>query len=337
MLHTHDDFLNAIQTQPADRTLRLVYADWLDERTDPRGELIRVEEEMRQLPVFADRFWELKPRRNELRTNAGPEWCGPMRYGTECEPIFGHGIPPGWRERWRLIREFTERWYRIPMSDIGDRQTDVARTESRFGRKFSPAVCEWIAYGLEWHWNQSYFGDLRLMHAREVPGNAALSLWYSDGLGEPFCDYHLAVLFSDMHESDPPVYGFSPVNSEHHDYGFVKEERGPSAESVTTLALDIVLSSAPPREDGFTIGTEHLPDLLRELERAFPFGAAAKMTSWYEVANLSVRIEYSKHGRAEVHLSAYGTRPLSFDHIPGFLWHYARLGRKRSGIFQHFK
>src|SRR5215475_10196017 len=88
MFHTHDDFLNAIESQPADRTLRLVYADWLDERDDPRGELIRIEEEMRTLPVFADRFWELKPRRNALRAQAGSEWCGRMRYGTECEPAF---------------------------------------------------------------------------------------------------------------------------------------------------------------------------------------------------------------------------------------------------------
>ena len=35
------------------------------------AELIRIEEEMRTLAVFADRFWELKPRRNKLRAKAG--------------------------------------------------------------------------------------------------------------------------------------------------------------------------------------------------------------------------------------------------------------------------
>ena len=54
MLHTHDDFLNAIDANPLDRTVRLIYADWLDEHGDAdRAELIRVEEEMRALPVFA--------------------------------------------------------------------------------------------------------------------------------------------------------------------------------------------------------------------------------------------------------------------------------------------
>jgi uncharacterized protein (TIGR02996 family) len=124
MLHTHEDFLKAIAAQPAERTVRLVFADWLGEHEQPEfAELIRVEEEMRTLPVFADRFWELKPRRNELRAKAGAHWCERMRYGTECEPVFRHGIPDGWRDRWRLIREFTERWHGIPMPDVGGRPT----------------------------------------------------------------------------------------------------------------------------------------------------------------------------------------------------------------------
>jgi uncharacterized protein (TIGR02996 family) len=34
-------FIRAIRTNPAERTTRLVYADWLEECDDPRGELIR--------------------------------------------------------------------------------------------------------------------------------------------------------------------------------------------------------------------------------------------------------------------------------------------------------
>jgi uncharacterized protein (TIGR02996 family) len=30
ILHSHDDFLRAIDAQPGERTARLVYADWLD-------------------------------------------------------------------------------------------------------------------------------------------------------------------------------------------------------------------------------------------------------------------------------------------------------------------
>src|SRR5262245_41684171 len=122
--------LAAIGADPKDRAVRLVYADWLDERSDPRGELVRVEEEMRRLPVFSDRFWLLKARRNELRSQAPDDWLEAMGYdGTACPPTFAHGVPDGWRERWRLIREFVERWHRIPLGDVGGRETEVRHAE----------------------------------------------------------------------------------------------------------------------------------------------------------------------------------------------------------------
>lgn len=45
MKHSH--FLDVIQNEPGDRVPRLIYADWLDESGDPRGELIRLLEELR--------------------------------------------------------------------------------------------------------------------------------------------------------------------------------------------------------------------------------------------------------------------------------------------------
>jgi len=40
-------FLRAIHADPADAAPRLVYADWLDERNDPRGAIIRLVERLR--------------------------------------------------------------------------------------------------------------------------------------------------------------------------------------------------------------------------------------------------------------------------------------------------
>jgi uncharacterized protein (TIGR02996 family) len=37
------DFVRAIQAHPSDLALRQVYADWLDERGDPRGEYVRLQ------------------------------------------------------------------------------------------------------------------------------------------------------------------------------------------------------------------------------------------------------------------------------------------------------
>lgn len=46
----HAAFLAAVVAAPADDLPRLVYADWLDERGDPRGEFIRVQVELARAP-----------------------------------------------------------------------------------------------------------------------------------------------------------------------------------------------------------------------------------------------------------------------------------------------
>jgi uncharacterized protein (TIGR02996 family) len=49
-------FLEAIAAEPDDDGLRLIYADWLEERGDPRGELVRVCQAMRAVPVWSDSY-----------------------------------------------------------------------------------------------------------------------------------------------------------------------------------------------------------------------------------------------------------------------------------------
>jgi uncharacterized protein (TIGR02996 family) len=46
----HAPFVRAIHVNWADQLPRLVYADWLDERNDPRGELLRVDVEVAKSP-----------------------------------------------------------------------------------------------------------------------------------------------------------------------------------------------------------------------------------------------------------------------------------------------
>jgi uncharacterized protein (TIGR02996 family) len=127
-------FLAAIEAQPDDRSRRLVYADWLEEHGDPRAGLIRVEEEMRCLPVHSDRYWELKPRRVSLRKTARKPWLERLNYGTtDDEPIF-RDVPEGWKARWRLLREFTERWLGVPMKDVGGPIPNIPRTRQKVRR-----------------------------------------------------------------------------------------------------------------------------------------------------------------------------------------------------------
>src|ERR1700722_4847724 len=48
-------FHHAMQARPADTTLRLVFADWLEERGDKRGELIRLLHTLTQSIEVPDR------------------------------------------------------------------------------------------------------------------------------------------------------------------------------------------------------------------------------------------------------------------------------------------
>ena len=72
-------FVDAIRETPDDRTLWLVYADWLDEAGDSRGELIRLQWELDALPLG-------DPRRNVLRDSIRrlilcfqSQWLAPLR------------------------------------------------------------------------------------------------------------------------------------------------------------------------------------------------------------------------------------------------------------------
>ena len=139
-------FLEAINAAPHDTATRLFYADWLEERGDPRAELIRIEEEMRPLPVFSDRFWQLKSRRYDLHQRLPKAWLEAMRYGTDCPPTFAH-VPSNWQDWWRAIRVFAERWHRLhSLPDVGGRTTEIQETETRLGRQLPPSLKEWVAF-----------------------------------------------------------------------------------------------------------------------------------------------------------------------------------------------
>jgi uncharacterized protein (TIGR02996 family) len=73
-----DDFLQAILANPDDDTPRLVYADWLEERGDPRGEFIRLQCELAQLPDSDPRILPKREREAELVREHHQQWLGPL-------------------------------------------------------------------------------------------------------------------------------------------------------------------------------------------------------------------------------------------------------------------
>ena len=76
----HDDFLRAIIENPDDDALRLVFADWLEERGEnDRAEFIRVQIELARLPEGDRRRRRLEEREEELLSRNEEEWVGPIR------------------------------------------------------------------------------------------------------------------------------------------------------------------------------------------------------------------------------------------------------------------
>jgi uncharacterized protein (TIGR02996 family) len=68
-----ESFLRAVVANPEDRVARLVYADWLDERSDPRAEFLRVEAQLAEMPRGGEVCADLNKRMRELQASL-PRW-----------------------------------------------------------------------------------------------------------------------------------------------------------------------------------------------------------------------------------------------------------------------
>jgi len=89
--------LREIVEFPDDRGPRLIYADWLDERDDPRGELIRVQFALAFGRPSPERAAALRTRESELISRHAAQWIGPLRRHLE-----GWSFRRGFVERIKL-------------------------------------------------------------------------------------------------------------------------------------------------------------------------------------------------------------------------------------------
>ena len=67
-------FIRAIRENPEDDALRLVYADWLDERNDARGEFLRLQHSLLGLRKKDPRIADIKAQMEKLRTGFSAAW-----------------------------------------------------------------------------------------------------------------------------------------------------------------------------------------------------------------------------------------------------------------------
>ena len=76
---THNEAsLQAIIANPVDDAPRLIYADWLEERGDPRGEFIRLQCQLARLAPGDPRYFELYRRTEQLWAAHSETWLQPF-------------------------------------------------------------------------------------------------------------------------------------------------------------------------------------------------------------------------------------------------------------------
>lgn len=75
----HEAFLRGILANPEDDSLRLVYADWLEERGDPRAEFIRVQCELAKLPADDPKWDALEQREWDLLRRHETAWTADLK------------------------------------------------------------------------------------------------------------------------------------------------------------------------------------------------------------------------------------------------------------------
>lgn len=94
MIYSPDEysFLQSIIADPDDDLPRLVYADWLEDRGNPRGEFIRVHCELARLPDDAPEKPALLQREDELRRQWRRRWAEPFYDAGVNELWFHRGI-----------------------------------------------------------------------------------------------------------------------------------------------------------------------------------------------------------------------------------------------------
>jgi hypothetical protein len=308
--------------------VRLIYADWLEEQDDARCELIRIEDELRTVPPTADRFWQAKQRRNWLRRRANPDWLAAMRYAYPA-PVFVHGWPDDVLSRWRLIREYVERWHGLILPDGDGQRAAVLGIEARLGT-LSPAVREWIAFAFDVMHAQridphNESNERRVLNEfyrmEHVPWQDWISLFSNSTM-------HWVVRREDMQQADPPAFGRFIDNDELDNLLGSTYQTNSVSELVLERAI-VSTRTAGGEFRGPTYG--NLEIFRRRLAMHFPIHCRLPDWELFEGRNLVVRLEPTGENRARIEVKA--AWPVPLETVPNFLREQARYATMASGMF----
>ncbi len=84
-------FLREVIDAPENDDVRLIYADWLQEAGDPRGEFIRVQCEMEQVDRFSPRFYDASDRCRQLLHEHRDAWTAELHQDVN-KAVFRRGF-----------------------------------------------------------------------------------------------------------------------------------------------------------------------------------------------------------------------------------------------------
>jgi uncharacterized protein (TIGR02996 family) len=173
-------FIRQILANPSDDSLRLVYADWLEERGDVRGELLRIQTELARMPSKDKRGASLRKRRKALQSSIDPEWLAlltALRYRAAFAA---------------LDRPLT------PKDGVSEKR--VAEGERRLGIRLPRALRDYYLVAGSHRFNQVHNN---LLPPKEwyLTSGKVVFLMENQGV------WHCGVKVNDPAGDDPPVFG----------------------------------------------------------------------------------------------------------------------------------
>src|SRR5262245_51098985 len=132
-------FLDAIADDPDDDAPRLIFADWLTEKGDARGEFIQVQVELARLSLRDPRSGELKRRERELLRRHGITWRSfpSDRVQVHFERGLTAAVASGWgssEQRWAKRRGVWLERIRLELNKAADASVRSAAATAAPGR-----------------------------------------------------------------------------------------------------------------------------------------------------------------------------------------------------------
>jgi hypothetical protein len=261
------------------------------------------------------------------------EWLEATRYdGSYYDPVFRDGVPDGCRERWRLIREFTERWHGIDVPDAGGRPEEVRQAERRLGVELPPSLREYVAYVYDLagcgapydprQYSTMFHSAYYLLH--HLHRHSAVSLIYctlDSGV--------LGVAHEDLGDADPRTHFFDEALDESGGYippAAPRPHRGPTV-FASSLSLSIFqnLFIELPTAGDMEAGGVNPGDWLPRLAEDFPIHARFDGAHVFESNELLVLVSGPRGSYPEHFVEAIVRRPIPVESVPASL--LGRTGR----------